>query len=145
MSAMFQHNGNDCWQTWFIEECVKFNLFGVTESLKSKIMKYNIGSTIYLADAPYFKKTNKNRICGPFVIEESYCDDSCIPIKNEGNRIVIYEDLNPRRGPWIDRMSIRRNVDGISLLFNQTASRYDYYPYRFRILKQSNYVENIIN
>jgi len=128
-----KYNGTDCWRTWFIKECERYSLFGVTTGNRYRINEYKIGTLIYLEDAPYFK-TFTHRICGPYIVKKStpICD---YEIKDEDNdgKIIIYKDHNPKNGPWFDKSSVTRFIRNRDFTYRQDAKRFDFFPLRFSI------------
>jgi len=89
------YNGIECWRTWFLQECDQYHLFGVTEKYLSMIntsgfKPYQIGTLIYLEDAPYFIKTNQHRICGPYQVIESRPDSNFEIIREENGKKNSY-------------------------------------------------------
>jgi hypothetical protein len=117
------YNGIDCWRTWFLEECEKANLFGVTEKYLPLIntdnfKPYRIGTLIYLEDAPFFKKTKIHRICGPYQVVESNPQGRHKATRKENAKIIIYKDLHPSTGPWFDKRSVTR-ITKVSRLFKR--------------------------
>ena len=81
-----------------------------------------------------------HRICGPYKVIPTVTlpsGASIVHIIDES--IIIYEDLNPSRGPYHDCRLRIRVVDGQAIRFPQIARNYHYFPYRFRIERSENW------
>jgi len=102
------------------------------------IEPYHPGTRIYLEDAPWFPHSNcqVHRVCGPYVVEATaLLPSDCEPVYYFHGKVIIYRDNRPSRGPWHNKARVRRTVDGQELEFRQMAGRFDYFPYRFRIVR----------
>ncbi len=139
--SVIHWNGCDYWRTWFLEECEKYELFGVTKKHTGLIESYNIGTLLYLEDAPYFKDNKHyHRVCGPYeVYAIATLPDDSEPFLTKDGNIIVYLDNNPSRGPWHNRSHVQRLVDGHTIKFKQIASEFNYFPYRFGIRKHKRY------
>ena len=138
-----QFDNMDCWRTWFFEECEEHQLFGLTEKHLPLITKYGhgvvpykVGTNVLLEDAPLFHESKtQHRVCGPYeVYPFSVLPDGAEPIfpkKGEGE-VLIYKEVYPENGPWINR-SVHRKIEGRNCRFQQMASKFSYFPYRFGI------------
>ena len=138
------YNGIDCWRTWFLTECEQNQLFGTTEKYLNLIntdwfKPYEIDTLIYLEDAPFFHKTNRHRICGPYQIIESNPDRRYKIIRGKKGKIVIYKELYPEKGPWYDKRSATRTIDGLKVRYKQLAREYGFFPFRFSITRAKEY------
>lgn len=135
-------NGCDYWRTWFLEECEESQRFGLTEKHLGLITKfgedivpYKVGTLVYFEDAPYFKAEKKHhRIVGPY---EVFAPENLPPgvfrvFPKEGP-LLVWKEPHPEAGPWLDRASVSRTIDGTKVRFSQTASRFGHFPYRFAI------------
>ena len=130
-TSVVNHNGSDYWRTWFLEECEKSLLFGITERHLELIIKdgrnyksYCQDTRIFLEDAPFFTNSeNKNhRICGPYLVKPIVAlPAGATRIHNIGDSIIVYKDLNPSRGPWYNCRNRIRIVDGHIIRFQQIA------------------------
>lgn len=77
MSEVTLFRGLDCRRTWFFEECETSGFFGINEKhcnlirFSSKgVPPYQIGTEIWLEDAPVFPASEKrfHRVCGPYEV-----------------------------------------------------------------------------
>jgi hypothetical protein len=134
-------SGDDCWRTWFIEECEESNMFGLTHKhlplvrLASRgVVPYHVGTRLYLEDAPYFHKSKKrHRLLGPYLVNSTNpIPASAKPIYIHEGKVIVYEDAEAARGPWLNRTRCR-DIDDLTVHYRQTASPYNYFPLRFRI------------
>jgi len=146
-ASVIHRAGRDYWQTWFLEECESASLFGINEKHLPLIRvsgtgfsAYGIGTQIYLEDAPYFKATGKtHRICGPYNIIEAQITPGATPVYTVDDKVLIYKEPYPERGPWLDQSCMTRIIDNLKVSFPQTASDYGYYPYRFAIKRSKKF------
>lgn len=134
----------ECWRTWFLEVCDQNHLFGVTEKYIPLIntegfKPYRIGTLIYLEDAPYFMKTKRHKICGPYQVIESHPQGEYNIVRQERGKIIIYEELSPSKGPWLNNNSVTKTIEGMEYKFKQLASEFNFYPYRFAIKRSKSY------
>jgi len=141
-----QYKGADCWRTWFFEECDKFQRFGITEAHVARITTSWEGSSpyqgdtiVYLEDAPYFGASKKSHlVCGPYaVFPIEKLPANAVQVFPPKGPVIIYKDLSPERGPWLDKSSKTRIIQGLLTHCQQNASRFHYFPYRFA-LRRSN-------
>jgi hypothetical protein len=150
--SIFLRHGSHCFRTWFIDECDKNGMFGVTRGNLQLITKenpssgsflYKVGTKIYLEDAPYFKHISRrstHRIVGPYaVIGSDFPGTSFKPFHLDGENVVVYEDPNPKLGPWLNKTNVQRQIDGVSVTINQMAGRFGYFPFRFRFVRCSDW------
>lgn len=130
-----KYKNHDCWRTWYYEECEENRLFGVTSKYASQIKSYEIGTPIFLEDAPYRKHTDSHKIWGPYRIMESKPKGSFEIIKEDNGKIIIFKDNNPSEGPWFHNPNATRIIEGRECNCPQLAGDYgfNYYPYRFTI------------
>ncbi len=133
--------GPDCWRTWFLEECEEHKLFGITQKHLGlvrlsgpSVSPYHVGTRLFLEDAPYFHKTrDTHRLCGPYVVQATdRPPDGSTPEHIVNGNIIVFLNPHPENGPWVDRSRVR-NIEGLSVRFRQTASRYGFFPFRFSI------------
>src|SRR3546814_738099 len=136
------HKGRDYWRTWFFEECERAQLFGLTDrhlSLVTKhgegVVPYRAGTLVHIEDAPYFKASKTHhRVAGPYeVFSRSTAPEATIREFPKEGPILVWLDLHPARGPWLDKSSVTRTIDGLKVRFSQQASRFHFFPYRFAI------------
>ena len=142
--AVFKYKGIDCWRTWFINECEQSELFGVTLGHLNHVKTYRAGSLIYLEDAPWFSRGRKvhHRICGPYeVVATDSLPKDARPIDPDGNKVIVYEEAHPEKGPWNDGI-VSRDLNGKNVDVMQTASTYKHYPYRFGIRHANNWEDD---
>lgn len=128
-----KYNGHDCWRTWYYKECEKHLLFGVTSKYLPQIRPYEIGTLIFLEDAPYRKYTKKHKIWGPYRVVESTPKGSYKKIPEDSGKIVIYKDNNPSEEPWFHDPSATRTIEDKEYNCPQLAGDFDFYPYRFSL------------
>ena len=134
------------WRTWFLEECESHQLFGVNYENYLRIVEhgYQIGTEVYLEDAPYYWRTKfRHRICGPYAINASELPHDKCRVKHSDpstREIVVYYDPEPEKGPWLDRKRVSREIEGTHIAFQKLASEFKFFPYRFRIKQASQYV-----
>ena len=134
--SVYQYNNQDCWRTWFLEECEAAGLYGVTIGHLKYIkgVPYQSGTIIYLEDAPYFHEHKiHHRVCGPYEVVATTqlpADGKSIHIHN--NQVIVYEESRPKLGPWLNRTMVRV-IEGVPSRIKQMASNYEYFPLRFKI------------
>jgi hypothetical protein len=147
-ASVVTQKGKDYWRTWFLDECEESELFGlnekhlplVTKNIPGIQVAYKEGTEIYLEDAPYFNKVKTHhRICGPYFIKESKVSTEAKIIHEVNGKVIIYKEIRPSAGPWLDKSYIRRIVDGVELKYKQLAREFSYFPYRFSIKKSPKY------
>jgi hypothetical protein len=150
-ASVIHHNGHDYWRTWFFEECEKAGLFGITEKhlplLKAPISKggYQIGTEIFLEDAPYFKASGTHHlICGPYQVVEAKLPDGAKSIHQTNGKTIIYQEKNPQNGPWVNRSKVVRTIMQKKISFPQLASEFNFFPFRFGIEKSPKYQVQLI-
>lgn len=135
--------GKEIWGTWFIEECERECLFGVNEPFLDLLSTYGLGSEFYMEDTPYFwKRRNAHRICGPYVVQEAVVpSEDCVVnhIDRKAHVPIVYHDRHPWKGPWLDKSNVTRVINGERITFNQLASRFNYFPFRFRMVRSSSW------
>ena len=146
--SVFQYDKKDCWRTWYLEECEKTGLYGITaEQLKYiKAVPYQPGTMIYLEDAPYFLEHKiHHRICGPYgVVATTQMPRDGKSVHTYGDEIIVFKEHRPESGPWLNRIR-DRVVEGESIRVKQTAGSNEYYPLRFRIKPLSHYKVRLIS
>lgn len=146
-ASVVTRGGKDYWRTWFIDECERHGLFGLTEKHLPLVMTdgpgfhaYREGTEIYLDDAPYFKKTKTHhRVCGPYTVIPSALPEFAEEIHAMNGKTIIYKDKTPSKGPWLDKSYVRRIADGVDMKYKQLASEFSFFPYRFSIKKTAKY------
>jgi hypothetical protein len=144
MPSVIVNEGKDYWRTWFIEECERNRVFGLTRQHLPLIIvqgcEYSVGREIFLEDAPYFKQTQTHhRVCGPYIVVASKPRRPHKVILEKSGEIIVYKVKKPEDGPWHDG-SVQRPVgNGVILRYQQNASRYAHFPYRFKIRKAEDY------
>jgi hypothetical protein len=134
--SVVHFGGHDYWRTWFIEECEREQLFGLTERhLLSVEKQYTVGTKVFLEDAPFYHHSeSKHRICGPYdVFEADPLPPDSTAVYSDKGRTLVYLHHHPERGPWLDQSTVHRRVEGVRLTFRKIASEFGYFPYRFRI------------
>jgi hypothetical protein len=145
--SVFQYDKKDCWRTWFLEECEKAGMVGITtEQLKYiQAVPYQPGTMVYLEDAPYFLEHKiHHRICGPYqVVATTQMPRDGKSVHVHDNKIVVFKADRPESGPWLNRIR-DRVIEGDSFHIKQTASSYDYFPLRFRIKPLNHYKVRLI-
>ena len=151
MAEVTQFRGRDCWRTWFFDECEQAGLFGINKKhidLLSQhapgVLPYHPGTRIFLEDAPVFPESKESfhRICGPYQVQPLDNLPSGVSIVYSfDDKPILYLDPHPEKGPWRNGTRIRKGVCGLDLKFPQTAKQYNYYPYRFRICRSSEWQE----
>ena len=116
-ASVIHHNGHDYWRTWFFEECEKSGLFGITEKhlplLKapSSLGGYQIGTEVFLEDAPYFKASRTHHlICGPYQVVEANLPDGAMPIHEINGKTIIYKEKEPQNGPILASPAYRSRL-----------------------------------
>jgi hypothetical protein len=143
-----QYKSADCWRTWFFEECDKNQRFGITEAHVPRITisavgfsPYQEGTTVYLEDAPYFGASKKShRICGPYkVFGLVKLPENMVRVFPEGGPAIVYKDLRPELGPWLDSPPKTRIIDGVRAQYQQNASGFHYFPYRFAVGRSTDF------
>jgi hypothetical protein len=156
-----QWQGHDCWRTWFLLECDTAQLFGVTQKHlplitlsghnydPNRLEPYRSGTLIYIEDAPWFDHserfgytTRRHRVLGPYVVKPAVqLPVDATPIHKDGKDIIVYEDHSPEVGPWRNGHRHRHpvgDIEGdIDLSFQQIAEEYDFFPFRFRIVRHA--------
>ncbi len=151
-ASVVTRNGRDYWRTWFLEECEKYGMFGLTEKHLPLVTtdgygfhSYGEGTEIYLEDAPFFRKTKKHhRVCGPFLVVPSALSPQAEIIHEKNGKAIIYKEKSPSQGPWLDRSHVRRIVDGVEMKFKQMASEFSFFPYRFSIKKSPKFKIHLV-
>ncbi|MCJ7600764.1 MAG: hypothetical protein MUO63_04575 [Desulfobulbaceae bacterium] len=151
-ASVVSRGGRDYWRTWFLEECEKHGMFGLTEKHLSLatadgqgFQSYREGTEICLEDAPYFRKTKTyHRVCGPYNVIPSILPIQAEAVHKINGKIIIYKEKSPSNGPWLDRSYVRRIVDGVELKYKQLASEFGFFPYRFSIKKASKYKVHLV-
>ncbi len=147
-ASVVSRNGHDYWRTWFWEECDKEQLFGLTEKHLPLLTKsgegftaYEDGTKVFFEDAPYFRaSTTHHRICGPYDVFPASLPDSATAIyRDSKGQVIVYKDPHPQTGPWLDKPSVTRYVDGLKLRFPQMAREFKFYPYRFGIRRSPHF------
>lgn len=132
-------NGCYYFRTWFLEECEQHHLFGVTDRYIGQVTgirsPFQVGSRIYLDDAPYFKKARTHhRVCGPYeIISVDNLPINATQVHMVEGNIIIYREAYPEQGPWLNRSKVNREIDGINVRFRQIADEFDFFPNRFAI------------
>lgn len=151
-ASVINRAGRDYWRTWFLEECESAGLFGVNEKylplLKASgpgFSAYRVGTEIFLEDAPYFKATKTDhRVCGPYKIVAAQITLGAKPVYIVDDNVIIYQELHPEYGPWLDRLRVTRHIDGIKVSFRHIAKEFGYYPYRFAIKRSKKFRVELI-
>ncbi len=147
-ASVVTREGKDYWRTWFLEECEQHQIFGLTKKHLPLVLSdgfgfrsYREGTKIYLDDAPYFNKTKTHhRVCGPYSVVPSTMPINSKIIHKINGKIIIYEEKQPQKGPWLDKSYVRRIAEnGVKLKFKQIASEFGFFPYRFSIMKTEEY------
>lgn len=151
MSEVTLFRGQDCWRTWFFEECEASGLFGINEKhcglirLSSKgVGPYQVGREVYLEDAPVFPASDKrfHRVCGPYeVVPATPLPDGAIVVHEYKGIPILYLEAHPERGPWGNGTKRRLGVCGLDLKHRQTAREFNFYPFRFRIKRSLRWQE----
>jgi len=149
-ASVVTRGGCDYWRTWFLEECEKYGKFGLTEKHLPLVTtdghgfhSYDVGTEIYLEDAPYFKKTKiDHRVCGPYSVISSILPAKAEIIHKNHGKIIIYKEKFPSEGPWFDRTYVRRIADGVDMKYKQLASEFGFFPYRFSVPQQNLWVNS---
>jgi hypothetical protein len=146
--SVVHQNGCDYWRTWFLEECESSGLFGLTHrhlglvTLSAPgIESYRIGTKLYLEDAPFFRGSRTHhRVCGPY---EVYSLENLLPDAEPAHiindKVIVFKQNHPERGPWLNDNSVTRTIDGIRIRFRKIADDYNYFPYRFAIRRSNNF------
>lgn len=138
----------DYWRTWFFEECESSQLFGVTEKhlplitrYGKGVIPYRKGTRVFLEDAPCFRGSKTHhRVCGPYeVFSPPTLPPGAERVFPKEGPIIVYKAIQPERGPWLDRSSVKRKIDGIEVRFQQIARRFAFFPFRFAIRRAPNY------
>lgn len=148
--SVVSRRGKDYWRTWFIEECEQHQLFGLTQKhiplITSGFAPYKEGTEIYLEDAPYYHRTKKNyhRICGPYIITPSVLPPEAEVIHKPKGKDILYLDAYPSVGPWFDRSYVKRRIEGQDVTFQQMASLFHFFPYRFSIRRSPKYKRKLV-
>ena len=146
--SVTHRNGRDYWRTWFIEECDESQLFGATEShlplithYGSGVVPYAVGTELYLEDAPYFRASKRHhRVCGPYrVFSPDPLPPGAVRVFPEDGPVVVFKEPHPEQGPWLDRSSVRRQIEGLDVRFQQIAKRFAFFPFRFAIRHAPNF------
>jgi hypothetical protein len=138
-------NKQDVWRTWFWDDCEQASLFGVNKKYLSRIEHYRVGTALYLEDAPLFARggKEKHRICGPYRVEASLSLPAGCKVEKldpQSGKPVIFLEPNPdMRGPWGDISNVRREIAGQQIVFDKKASVFSFFPYRFRICRETNW------
>jgi hypothetical protein len=150
-ASVIHHNGHDYWRTWFFEECEKSGLFGVTEKhlplLKapSSLGGYQIGTEVFLEDAPYFKASGTHHlICGPYQVVEANLPDGARSIHEINGKTLSYKEKNPQNGPWFNRSRVTRTIKQKIVSFPQLAREFNFYPFRFAIKRSSKFQSQLV-
>ena len=156
--SVIHHVGFDYWRTWFFEECDQAELFGVTESHVGLVtlsgvgvVPYRAGTRLFLEDAPYFKATKaRHRIVGPYeVFSPAQMPTDASRVFPKDGPVIVFKEAHPEQGPWLDRSSVSRTIEGQRVKFSQTAKRFAFFPFRFCIRRsrewRSKMVEHIEN
>lgn len=152
-ATVVHRNGHDYWRTWFIDECEREFLFGLTEKHLPLVTvsgigcpAYEAGTEIFLEDAPYFRASKTHhRVCGPYEVVPISLPEGATPVyKDSKGNVIVYKDPNPKSGPWLDNTSVTRVVDGFRLHFQQIASQFSYYPFRFGIRRSKKFKINLV-
>jgi hypothetical protein len=146
-ASVIHHAGRDYWRTWFLEECESAGLFGINEKHLPLLTAsgpgfsaYHVGTEIFLEDAPYFKATQSDhRVCGPYNVVAAQLTPGAKPVYTVGDKVIVYKELHPELGPWLDRSRVTRLIDGITVSFPHIAGEFGYYPYRFAIKRSSKF------
>jgi len=56
---------------------------------------------------------------------------------------IVYRELRPENGPWLNGTKRRTAVCGLNLKHPQTARQFNFYPFRFRIRRSARWQEII--
>lgn len=150
-ASVIHHNGHDYWRTWFFEECEVSGLFGVTEKhlplLRAHVSKggYQIGTEIFLEDAPYFKSSGIHHlICGPYQVVEANLPRGATCVHQVNGKAIIYMEKNPQNGPWFNKSRVTRTIKGITVSFPQLAGEFNFYPYRFALERSPKFQTQLV-
>ena len=138
--------GLDCWRTWFLEECEAAALFGMAERHRLWFKYYcREGTRLYFEDAPYFRLPGAtHRIFGPFEVVVANTPDDAEPEIRVCGVTVVYREAHPQRGPWRDRRGVLGIWGRQRLTYDQNASEYDYFPFRFGIRRAASCGESLV-
>jgi hypothetical protein len=149
MARYTQFRDRDCWRTWFIDECEEAGLFGINEKHLDVLRRtpYRVGTRIYLDDAPVFPASQQrfHRVVGPYEVQAlgKLPEDARVIYSFEGKGI-LYFDPHAELGPWHNRTRVRHDVSGLVMKFRQMASRFNFYPYRFRTRRSASWKEEYV-
>lgn len=141
MAEVIQFRGQDCWRTWFFDECEQSGLFGINEkhlgllrlsNKKEGVRPYHVGTTVFLEDAPVFPASEKkvHRVCGPYDVQPLVeLPEGAVVVHSYDGKPILYLDPHPENGPWGNGTRVRKSVAGFDLKFRQMAKEYNYYPF----------------
>jgi hypothetical protein len=109
---------------------------------------YRVGTLIFLDDAPWYSLGGRthHRFCGPYevVATDDKLPQDAEPIyRDDDNRIIVFKEAHPKNRPCQDGI-VPRNINGTNVEVNQTASRYQSFPYRFGIRHAPNFEDKCI-
>src|SRR5436190_18280548 len=121
--AVYQYDKKDCWRTWYLEECEKTGLYGITKEQLNyiKAVPYQPGTMIYLEDAPYFIEHKiHHRVCGPYqVVATDHLPRDGKSVYAHDNKVIVFKEHQPESGPWLNRTRVRV-IEGDTIRVKQT-------------------------
>src|SRR5262245_45311597 len=130
MAEVTQFRGQDCWRTWFFDECEKSGLFGINSKhlgllrLAGRgVHPYRVGTSVYLEDAPVLPASQNrfHRVCGPYEVQAlAGLPAGAQIVHAHGGMPIVYQDPAPESGPWGNGTIIRKSVCGLDLKYRQT-------------------------
>lgn len=151
MSEVIQFRHHDCWRTWFFEECETFGLFGINEKHLGLVRltgigihPYHLGTEVFLEDAPVFHASSDrfHRVCGPYEVTSAEpLPLGAVVVHTLAGVPIVYKELRPQDGPWLDGTKHRKGVCGLDFKHRQIAKQFNFFPYRFRIRRTPRWQE----